>query len=84
MKKLVTELQAGDVIDPPQGEKCWLWRDGVKRKYTVVSTKPGKITKKGEFTKITAMCPSPYNNQSPSEHRCEMLSNKLIKIHVAQ
>jgi hypothetical protein len=79
MKKQVTALAAGDVIDPPAGEKVWLWRDGVKRRYTVQEVKPGCVTKKGEFVRIVAMCDSPYRDQ-PFPITCEMLATKSVTV----
>lgn len=86
MKKLVTELTAGDLIDPPAGEKVWLWRDGVKRRYTVTQVVPGKVTKKGRFVKIYATVPSPYADQNgdtdrPSDISCQMIETKSVKVH---
>ena len=86
MKKLVTELTAGDLIDPPAGEKVWLWRDGVKRRYTVTQVVPGKVTKKGQFVKIYATVPSPYadhngDTERQSDIRCQMIETKSVKVH---
>jgi hypothetical protein len=81
MKKQVTELNAGDVIDPPAGEKKWLWKDGVKRRYTVVSVELGKLTKKGRFMKIKATVPSPYRDEEPTTIDCEMLESKSVTVH---
>jgi hypothetical protein len=83
MKKLLTELTAGDVIDPPAGEKKWLWKDGVKRRYTVVAVEPWSRTKKGQFVRINAMCNSPYRDEEAFEISCEMLETKTVKIHAS-
>jgi hypothetical protein len=80
MKKQVTELKAKDIIDPPTGEKTWLWRDGIKRRYTVTSISLGKLTKRGQYIKISATVPSPYNDEKPSEIKCEMLSTKMVTV----
>jgi len=78
MKKKVTQLTAGDMIDPPAGEKVWLWRDGVKRFYTVLSIGRGKLTKKGQFVRINATCPSPYADEKPFEINCDMIETKTV------
>lgn len=78
--KIVTDLQSGDLIDPPAGEKVWLWRDGTKRRYTVNSVKPGKVTKRGQFVKISATCPSPYGDELMSIN-CEMIETKRVTVH---
>lgn len=80
MNKLVTELIAGDIIDPPNAEKVWLWKDGIKRCYTVVSIKAGKVTKKGKFIQITASCPSPYRDEAYTT-KCQMLETKEVFVH---
>ena len=80
MSKQVTELTTGDIIDPPTGEKKWLWKDGTKRRYTVVSVVPGKVTKKGQFVKINATCPSPYRNEEPFEINCQMIETKKVTV----
>ena len=81
MKKRVTELTEGDLIDPPAGEKVWLWRDGIKRRYSVVSVEAGKVTAKGGFVRIMATVPSPYGNEQPSNIDCYMLETKLVMVH---
>jgi hypothetical protein len=78
-RKQVTDLRQGDVIDPPAGEKVWLWRDGIKRRYTVVSVSRGHVTKKGQFWTVTATCPSPYKDEDFSI-RCDMLEGKIVTV----
>ena len=80
MKVKVSDLKAGHVIDPPVGERKWLWRDGVKRLYTVTSIETGKRTKKGQFIKINATFPSPYRNEEVSDISCQMLEDKLVML----
>lgn len=80
MKVKVSDLKAGHIIDPPAGEKTWLWKDGVKRLYTVTSIETGKRTKKGQFIKINATVPSPYRNDEPTTISCQMLEDKLIML----
>jgi len=82
MKILVTSLIAGDIIDPPAGEKKWLWRDGTKRRYTVVSLSAGKVTKKGMFVKINATCESPYDGRT-FDINCQMINTKSVTKHNA-
>ncbi len=82
--KQVTELTTGDIIDPPAGEKVWLWRDGTKRRYTVVSIESGKVTKKGSFVQINATCISPYGDQERFEINCQMIATKKVKLHSEQ
>ena len=82
MKILVTSLLAGDIIDPPAGEKKWLWRDGTKRRYTVVSLSAGQVTKKGIFVKINATCESPYGGRT-FDISCEMINTKSVTKHNA-
>lgn len=79
MKKLVTELKAGDIIDPPAGEKIWLWGDGKKRRYTVTETRKGKTTAKGDFVLISSKCESPYGNDMIII-KCQMLSTKQVSV----
>jgi len=79
-RKQVTQLQAGDIIDPPAGEKTWLWKDGTKRRYTVQSIGTGKRTAKGQFVRIFATCPSPYNDEQPFEINCDMLESKIVTV----
>ena len=81
MKKQVTNLTAGDLIDPPAGEKVWLWRDGTKRRYTVVSVGRGRVTKKGQFVHINSVCPSPYRDEEPFEISCQMIETKSVRVH---
>ena len=78
MKIKVSELVRGHIIDPPVGERKWLWTNGVKRLYTVTSTVSGKRTKKGQFIKVMATCPSPYKNEEPTTIDCQMLEDKLV------
>ena len=81
MKKTqVTQLKAGDLIDPPTGEKIWLWRDGTKRRYTVLSVTEGKVTKRGQFFKISATCPSPYGEDLMNTD-CQMIESKRVTVH---
>jgi hypothetical protein len=80
MKIKVSQLVGGHVIDPPVGERKWLWKDGVKRLYTVTSLERGKTTKKGQFIKINATCPSPYKDEHPFNISCEMLEDKLVML----
>jgi len=80
MKKQASTLTDGDIIDPPAGEKTWLWEDGTKRRYTVVSVETGKVTKKGKFVKINATCPSPYR-EGEFDISCEMLETNTVTIH---
>lgn len=79
MKKQVTQLVAGDMIDPPNGERKWLWKDGTKRLYTVVSIAPGRTTKRGNFIRIFASCPSPYRDENFTTVH-EMLETKIVDI----
>lgn len=81
MAKRVCELVEGDVIDPPAGERGWLWKDGTKRRYTVVRVADGKITKAGRFLRVFAKCPSPYRNEELFEINCDMLENKKVTVH---
>ncbi len=78
-QKFVTELASGDIIDPPAGEKVWIWRDGTKRRYKVVSVELGKKTKRGQHMKIFATCPSPYGDHD-METYCQMLSTKRVTV----
>lgn len=80
IKVTAANLQAGNIIEPPAGEKVWLWRDGVKRLYTVQSVTPGKRTKKGQFVKVNCLCPSPYGNEEPFQINCQLLEDKLIAL----
>jgi hypothetical protein len=80
MKVRVKDLQAGHIIDPPVGERKWLWTNGVKRLYTVTSIETGKRTKKGQFIRIRATFPSPYRNEETSNISCEMLEDKLVML----
>jgi hypothetical protein len=79
MRKQVTELKKGDIIDPPAGEKVWLWKDGIKRRYTVVSVRPGKVTKRGRYIKIAATVPTPYG-PGDSSIDCLMLETKSVTV----
>ena len=83
MRKQVTQLTAGDIIDPPAGEKVWLWKDGIKRRYTVVSVSPGKVTKKGQFVQINCTCDSPYSVVAGKQFNinCEMIETKTVRLH---
>ena len=76
---LVTELKAGDIIDPPAGEKVWLWRDGNKRRYTVVSVHRGHVTKKGQFWTVKATCESPYSGEEFAIS-CDLLEGKVVTV----
>ena len=78
MKIKVSQLVSGHVIDPPVGERTWLWTNGVKRLYTVTSIVRGKTTKKGQFIKVLATCPSPMRNEEPFDIDCQMLEDKLV------
>lgn len=80
-KKPISELIEGDVIDPPYGERAWLWKDGVKRRYTVRSVEQGERTKRGQFMKIRCVCPSPYRNEELFNINCQMLECKMIKVY---
>ena len=80
MKIKVSDLREGHIIDPPAGEKKWLWTNGVKRLYTVTSIVRGKTTKKGQFIKVMATCPSPYTNEEPFDIDCQMLEDKLVML----
>jgi hypothetical protein len=82
IKKRVTELKKGDIINPPNGEKVWLWRDGIKRRYTVTGIKPGMVNKRGQYIKIEATVPSPYREKE-STIWCEMLETKTVTIYGA-
>lgn len=79
-KVTAANLQAGNIIDPPAGERVWLWRDGIKRRYTVQTVQPGKRTKAGQFVKVVSTCPSPYRNEEPSEISCQILETKLVQL----
>ena len=82
MRKQVTELKAGDIIDPPAAEKKWLWRDGTKRRYTVTAIKEGQTNKRGRYIKILATVPSPYSDKT-SNIDCQMLENKKVTVFAA-
>ena len=81
MKKQVTELKAGDIIDPPHGERVWLWRDGNKRRYTVTEVHEGMTNKRGRYMKIMATVPSPYGNEEPTTIDCQMLETKQVRVY---
>ena len=80
MKKLVSELKPEDVIDPPTGERCWLWADGVKRQYTIIEIRTGRKTKKGQFLRISYKYPSVHKD-CMSLGSCDMLATKSIKVY---
>jgi hypothetical protein len=80
IKVTAANLQPGNVIEPPAGEKVWLWRDGVKRLYTVQTVTEGKRTKKGQFVKVNCLCPSPNREEEPFKISCQLLENKLIAL----
>lgn len=80
MKIKVSQLVGGHKIDPPVAERKWLWKDGVKRLYTVTSIVRGKTTKKGQFIKINATVPSPYRDEEPTTIDCQMLEDKLVTL----
>ena len=79
-KVTAANLQAGNMIEPPAGEKVWLWRDGIKRLYTVQSVTAGKRTKKGQFVKVDCLCPSPNRDEQPFKISCQLLEDKLITL----
>jgi hypothetical protein len=79
MKKQVTELKKGDIIDPPAGEKCWLWKDGTKRRYTVLSVVPGMVNKRGSYVKIVATVESPYSGNTVKTD-CQMIETKKVTV----
>ena len=79
-RKQVTALAAGDIIDPPSGEKCWLWSDGVKRRYTVLSIEEGKLTKRGAYVRINATFSSPYDAEKTSTTHCQMIATKTVTV----
>jgi hypothetical protein len=82
VKVAAADLKPGDVIDPPAGERVWLWRDGVKRRYTVTEIKPGRVTKKGSFVRVEAKVASPYAAPGAPETpiSCEILEGKLVPL----
>ena len=73
-------LQPGQVINPPQAERCWLWKDGVKRRYTVIKTELGKKTKRGQYIRIHA---SVHLDEARPEWglSCEMLETKQVIVY---
>lgn len=79
-KVTAANLQPGNLIEPPAGEKVWLWRDGIKRLYTVQSVTPGKRTKKGQFVKVNCLCPSPTAGEKPFAINCQLLEDKLVAL----
>lgn len=80
-KVAAKNLQAGNIIDPPAGERVWLWKDGIKRQYSVTSVELGKRTAKGQFVKIKATFPSPYRNEELSTIDCQILEDKLVTVY---
>ena len=80
-KKQSTNLKQETKSIHPKANKSGLWKDGIKRQYTVVSTKPGKTTKRGKFIQINAIFPSPYREGIPSETSCQMLETKSVKVY---
>ena len=80
MKKRVQDLVAGDIINPPAGEKVWIWKDGVKRRYRVVSVELGKKTKRGQYIKLNCVCQSPYDASREMENSCQMLATSSVTV----
>ncbi len=60
MTKLASELMAGDVIPPPAGERGWLWRDGIRRRMTVVAVVGSHADARGPWLHVRVTFPSPY------------------------
>ncbi len=60
MKKQAKDLKPGDVVNPPQHERGWLWKDGVKRTMTVLGVCDGRPDARGPWLEVTAEYSSPY------------------------
>jgi len=80
-KKRAADLIAGDKIDPPAGERSWLWRDGTKRQYTVTEVVDGRVDKGGLWKVIKATVASPYGEQTTGPIKCSMRPDKMIAVN---
>lgn len=79
-KKPVTELTAGDQINPPSHERRWLWKDGVKRQLTVIRVYRTCDDKRGAWWVVEASYTSPYGpNETTS--RFKMRPEKMVKVN---
>ncbi len=76
MRKAAKDLQFGDVIPAPAGERKWL-----KTPLTVLGVSPGLVDARGPWVRVNAMFHSPYSDaQHISPMCCLMRPDTSVRV----
>ena len=79
-KKQVCDLITGDVINPPKHQQGWLWRDGTKRRMTVIAIVDSAPDIRGKWMTVNASFQSPYGEHVQTSMQFRMRPDKSVRL----